>query len=54
MLINQKPNFLFRLIVRDFGKCEYAYVVGESASSFLLWYLICQNNDVLGKVSCEA
>lgn len=46
MLINQKPNFLFRLIIRDLGNCEYAYLV----ESFLPWYLICQDDDVLGKV----
>lgn len=51
MLINQKPNFLFRLIIKDLGKCEYAYLVGGTESSFLPWYLICQDDDVPGKVS---
>lgn len=51
MLINQKPIFLLRLIIKDLGKCEYAYVVGGTESSFLPWYLIGQDDDVAGKVS---
>lgn len=35
MLINQKPNFLFRLVIKDLGKCEYSYWVGGTERSFL-------------------
>lgn len=43
MLMNQKPNFLFRLVIRDLGKCEYSYWAGRTESRFLPWCLICQD-----------
>jgi hypothetical protein len=49
ILINQKANFLFRHIIRDLGKCEYAYLVGRIESNFLWRYLICSDNDIAGK-----
>lgn len=47
MLINQKPNFLFRHIIRDLGKSERAYLVGRTESSFLWRPWIWMVNDTL-------
>lgn len=41
--MNQKPNFLFRLVIRDLGKCEYSYWAGRTENRFLPWCLICQD-----------
>lgn len=51
MLTNQKPNFLFRHIIRDLGKCERAYWFGRTESSFLWRLRIWRANDTLRDLS---